>query len=144
MAGPTKQQEFLDALKDPVAASIKRACDEINKRNYRHGLRAISVLYMKEYKAHVVIALADNPDVLETSKSQFIWFFKKAIPDSTVRVSSRASSEPDDNGQYDIHYFISVGPVKHRHPVTLSYNCKTIIDVPYYYCPYIPSTFYSE
>lgn len=138
----TEQQEFLDTLKDPVAASIKRVCDEINSRNYTHNLRAVSVLYMDKYAAHVVLALADNPDVLETTKDQFIWFFKQAMPNITVRVSFSASSEPDGDGQYGIHYFLSDGPV--RHPVTLSYKCRTISDIPYYYCPYIPSTIYSE
>ncbi len=137
----TKQQEFLDALKDPVKASIKRACDAINKRNYRHGLRTVNVLYMEEYAAHVVFASADNPDVLETSKDQFIWFFKKAIPGATIRVSSRATRDPDADGQYNMYYFISVGPVD-RDPVTLSYKCRTITHTPYYYCPHIPSIIY--
>lgn len=134
----TKQQEFLDALKDPVQVSIKKACDEINSRGYMHGLRAVSVLYMEKYKAYVVAVLADTPDVLETTKDQFIWFFAKAVPGSMIKVSSLASSKPDIEGQYNIHYFIRVGPFDDT--VTMaSYKSKMKTDGPYFYCPYVPS-----
>lgn len=132
----TKQQEFLNTLKDPVQASIKKACNDLNKKDYGHDLRAISVSYIKKYKAHVVVVLANNPDVLETSKEHFIWYFNKAIPNSTVRVSSRPSREPDIDGQYNIHYFIQVGLIEH--PVTMSHPAKTTANRPYFHCPYVP------
>jgi len=133
----TKQQEFLDVLTDPVKASIKKVCNEINERGYRYDIRAISVLYLEEYKAHVVVATAGNPDALETTKDQFIRYFKQAIPNAKIKVSTSASSKPDVDGQYNIHYFISVGGVDNS---MSNYISVYKVDTGYFYCPYVPSS----
>lgn len=131
----TKQQEFLDTLKDPVQALIKKACDEINSRGYRHGLHVISETYMKKFNAYVVIARADNPDVLESTKDQFIRYFKQATPNARIHVSSRATVSADDSGNYFLHYFIDFVDG----PDTISYLGKTMTDPGYFYCPYTPT-----
>lgn len=93
MASPTKQQEFLETLKDPTHANLLKACGKFQADRY-HSIKDIKV-FKTEGGGYTLRVFAANRAALKVAEPDFLNLLRKYIVKPLINVVSDVTTQVD-------------------------------------------------